>query len=85
MKRGRPNKRAVIKEAILTILEKSGVPLTTTTMSRLVSEEFGKQISWNTVQKYLRELVESNRVQPIALPHSKKRGEMGLTVYTLKR
>jgi len=66
-------------------LEKSKVPLTASALSRLVSEELGARVSWNTVQKYIRELVETNHIQPIALPHSKKSGETGLVVYTLKK
>ena len=85
MKRGRPNKRAAIRKAILTTLEKSDVPLTASAMGRFVSEEFGAQVSWNTIQKYLRELVETNQVRPLALPHSKKKGETGLIVYALKK
>jgi len=85
MKRGRPSKRATIRKAILETLEGSGVPLTASAMSRIVSEELGTQISWNTVQKYLRELVETNQVKPLLLPHSKKKGETGLTVYSIKK
>jgi len=85
MKRGRPSKRSDVRKAILTILENSGVPLTTSALSRLVLEEFNTRASWNTIQKYVRELVETNQVQPIALPHSKKTGETGLVVYTLKK
>ncbi|MEM5790570.1 MAG: hypothetical protein QXP77_00755 [Candidatus Aenigmatarchaeota archaeon] len=44
----------------------------------------GKSLSWNTVQKYLQELVELGRVEAIPTPHSKREGE-GLTVYILKR
>ena len=85
MKRGRPSKRSDVLKAILTILEKSGVPLTTSALSRLMAEELDIQTSWNTVQKYVRELVETNHIKPIPLPHSKKSGETGLVVYTLKR
>jgi len=85
MKRGRPSKRADMRKAILTVLEKSKVPLTTSALGRIVSEESGARASWNTIQKYIRELVETNHVQPIALPHSKKSGETGLVVYTLKK
>lgn len=85
MKRGRPSKRTVLRKAILTTLGKSKTPMTTSAVGRLISEELGERISWNTTQKYLRELVEANKVQPIPLPHSKKSGEAGLTLYTLKR
>jgi len=85
MKRGRPSKRSDVRKAILTTLEKSKVPLTTSALNRLISDELNTQASWNTIQKYIRELVETNRVQAIALPHSKKRGETGLIVYELKK
>lgn len=85
MKRGRPSKRADIRRAILGTLENSSVPMTTSVLARVVSEGTESNVSWNTVRKYLRELVEANRVQPIALPHSKKPGETGLTVYTIRR
>lgn len=54
-------------------------------MARIISDKLGKTVSWNTVQKYLQELVETNKVQAMALPHSKEAGKTGLTVYTLKR
>lgn len=85
MKRGRPSKRTDMCNAILTILEKSRVPLTTSALGRLVSEELGATVSWNTTQKYIREMIETNHIQPMALPHSKKSGETGLVVYTLKK
>jgi hypothetical protein len=85
MKRGRPSKRADVRKAILDNLERVGAPLTASALSRIVSEETGSKLSWNTVQKYTRELVDSGRVQPIVLQHSKKPGEPGLTVYVLKK
>lgn len=85
MKRGRPSKGTAMREAILGALEHSPVPLTVSTLSRIISENSGSKISWNTTQKYLRELVETNRVRPIPLPHSKKPGKTGLTVYELKK
>jgi hypothetical protein len=54
-------------------------------MARIVSEKTKEKVSWNTVQKYLQELVETNKVQAVALSHSKEAGKTGLTVYTLKR
>jgi len=45
----------------------------------------GRNVSWNTVQKYLQELVELGKVEAIPTPHSKKEGKEGLTVYMLKR
>ena len=85
MKRGRPSKRTNVHSAILKTLEGSPIPLTTSALGRLVSEQLGAQISWNTIQKYVRELVETNRVRAIPLLHSKRSGETGLVVYTVKK
>ena len=85
MKRGRPNKRADVRSAILKTLEGSPIPLTTSALGRLVSEQLGAQISWNTIQKYVRELVETNKAHAIPLLHSKRAGETGLVVYTIKK
>jgi hypothetical protein len=85
MKRGRPNKRASVHTLILDMLGAAGSPMTVSAMARIVSEKLGETVSWNTVQKYLQELVETNKVQAVALPHSKEAGKTGLTVYALKR
>ena len=85
MKRGRPSIRGKITQNILKQLEASSTPLTISALARVASEEFGSTVSWNTIQKYLRELIETNRVQAIALPHSKQEGKDGLTVYVLKK
>jgi len=44
-----------------------------------------RRLSWNTVQKYLQELVDLGKVEVISTPHSKKDGKEGLTVYMLKK
>jgi len=85
MKRGRPNKRASVYTLLVETLGSINSPMTISAMARLVSEKLGTRISWNTVQKYTQELVETNRIQAVALPHSKEAGKPGLTVYTLKR
>lgn len=85
MKRGRPSKRADVRPAILKTLEGSAIPLTASALGRLVSEQLGTHISWNTIQKYVRELVETNKVRAIPLLHSKRAGETGLVVYTVKK
>lgn len=85
MKRGRPSKRTSIKNAILEILENSATPMTTSALSRIMSENNDITASWNTIQKYIREMIETNQISPIPLPHSKKSGETGLVVYTLKK
>lgn len=85
MKRGRPSKRGTIHKEILSVLEETRTPMTTSALGRIVSERTNASVSWNTIQKYLRELVEVNKVQPMILPHSKETGKDGLTVYTIKR
>jgi predicted transcriptional regulator len=51
----------------------------------LILKKFNKNLSWNTVQKYLNELVKSNQLSTIHLPHSKEKKKTGITVYILKR
>lgn len=85
MKRGRPNIRQIIQSSLMTILSTSQTPLTISSLTRFVSKEINKNVSWNTVQKYLQELVEVDKVKPIMLPHSKLENKNGLTVYILKK
>ena len=85
MKRGRPSVRGEVKTSLLEILSSLEVPRTISFITNQVSENMGKKVSWNTVQKYLQELVESNKVQAIPLLHSKTNGKEGLTVYILKK
>lgn len=85
MKRGRPNIRQTIQSNLIDILSTSQTPLTISTLTRFISKQSNKTISWNTVQKYLQELIEANRIQAIILPHSKFEDRNGLTVYTLKK
>jgi len=85
MKRGRPNIRARVQTLILDNLSSSQTPLTISTITRFISKNLERKISWNTTQKYLQELVEANKVQAIQLPHSKVEKKIGLTVYILKK
>lgn len=85
MKRGRPSVRGEVRSGLLKILTSSEVPLTVSSLTSHISKDTGKKLSWNTVQKYLQELVESNKVQPISFSHSKIKGKEGLTVYILKK
>jgi hypothetical protein len=59
--------------------------LTISVLAKQASQILNRRISWNTAQKYIQELVEMNKIQPMALPHSKIDGKTGLTVYTIKR
>ena len=85
MKRGRPNVRETIQANLMSALAVSQTPLTTSTLTRVISKEVNKQISWNTVQKYLDELIQTEKIQAIELPHSKIEDRTGLTVYVLKK
>jgi predicted transcriptional regulator len=85
MKRGRPNKRNEIQFYILKILSSINTPLTISTITRLISNELKTRVSWNTVQKYIQELVKLNKVQTITVPHSKIENKDGLTLYILKK
>ncbi len=85
MRRGRPNIRQKIQPTIVGALSSNQTPLTISTISRMVSKELGRKISWNTVFKYVNELIETNKVKPLVLPHSKTANKEGLTVYILKQ
>lgn len=84
MKRGRPNMRDSISPLILEILS-DNVARSINGIEGEVSKRLGRKISWNTVQKYLQELIETGKVMGLATPHSKIEGKEGLTVYTLKK
>ncbi len=83
MKRGRPSKRGIIQKNVLSVLDQKKTPLTISALTRILSERTGERISWNTVYKYVDELVQANRVKVIKLPHSKESDKDGLSVYML--
>lgn len=85
MRRGRPNIRTIIQTNLLNVLGNSQTPMTISSLTRLISKETSRQISWNTVQKYVEELIKVDKVQAITLPHSKQEGKNGLTVYMIKK
>ena len=85
MKRGRPNIRGGAQPAILRALSINQSPLTTSAIKRKISEELGREVSWNTTLKYIRELLETGKICAIQLPHSKTPNKEGLRVYSLKR
>ena len=85
MKRGRPSIRIEIQKEIMNVLAFSNVPMTISSIAKLISKKLNRRVSWNTVEKYIKELVTMDRVSPITLPHSKKEGKDGLTVYVLKK
>jgi hypothetical protein len=59
--------------------------MTISALAKIISGKLNTRISWNTIQKYLDELVQMNKIQPMPLPHSKIDGKTGLTVYQLKK
>ena len=85
MKRGRHNMRRSIQEEIIKTVSSFNTPITTSVMRKEISKILNRNVSWNTIQKYLTELVEAGRIQPIQLPHSKLENKPGLILYTLKR
>ena len=85
MKRGRPNIRYDIQKEITSILTRFNTPVTISVLLKEASKSLNHQISWNTVQKYVQEMVESGKIQAIQLPHSKLENKSGLVVYTLKK
>jgi len=85
MKRGRPNIRSHIQPKILEILSKSNFPMNVSTICDYLSSEMKKPVNWNTVKKYLDELVKLDKVQAIPLPHSKEENKTGLIVYSIKK
>jgi len=85
MKRGRPNIRNKIKPIIVEIISSNKLPTSVNNLKNGIEKELKKEISWNTVKKYLDELVKTDVIQPIILPHSKIEKKEGLTVYTIKR
>lgn len=85
MKRGRPSKRFEIQNLILESLREVNTPISKNAIRSMISRKIGKQVSWNTVNKYLEELVGIGKVEAIPTPHSKKEGKKGLTVYILKK
>ena len=85
MRRGRPNIRQDVQKEIISLLSQFNTPVTISVVSREISKIINREISWNTVQKYIQELVESGKIQAIQLQHSKQENKTGLVVYTLKK
>ncbi|TAL47871.1 hypothetical protein EPN87_01990 [archaeon] len=85
MKRGRPNVRNTVSKSIVTILESSRLPMATSTICKMIEKDTQKKVSWNTVQKYIDEMMSLGKIEPTVLPHSKDENKKGLTVYSIKR
>ena len=85
MKRGRPSVRNRIKPLIVETITNNRLPISVNNIKKSVEKELKKDISWNTIKKYLDELVKTDVVSPVILPHSKVEKKDGLIVYTIKR
>lgn len=84
MKRGRPSLRNRIKKELKEIIQSYQTPFTISSLRILVSSKLGRKISWNTTKKYVEELVQEGLLEEVKLPHSKKEGKHGLSVYIIK-
>ncbi|MEM0480875.1 MAG: hypothetical protein QXQ14_01680, partial [Candidatus Aenigmatarchaeota archaeon] len=71
-------------EIILEYFEKNKVPSNVDKIRRYVSQKLNQEVSWNTVKKYLEELVKLDKLKKIILPHSKEKDKEGLTLYEPK-
>ncbi|MEM5828046.1 MAG: hypothetical protein QW197_00880 [Candidatus Aenigmatarchaeota archaeon] len=84
MKRGRPSIRFEIYSLIEEYFSLHPYPSNVRKITAFISERLKKNVSWNTVRKYLEELVKLDRVKKMETPHSKKPNEKGLTLYYLE-
>ena len=74
MKRGRPAMREQFRREILTVLAENHYPVTVTAVRRFVDTYRGRTSGWDTIQKYLEELVSERLVlrQPLPVRHGRK-------------
>jgi len=61
---GRTPYRHFFRSLLLNILD-SYIPLNVEAIRRTVSIKLGKDVSWNTVKKYLEELVKEGKVEKV--------------------
>jgi len=61
---GRTPYRHFFRSLLLNILD-SHIPLNVEAIRRAVSIKLGKDVSWNTVRKYLEELVKEGKVEKV--------------------
>ena len=85
IKRGRPTIRIEVQNSILNTLSEKGIPLTISALAKAISNKMQRTVSWNTIQKYIDELIAMGKIKPIDLPHSKDETKKGLTVYTINK
>jgi hypothetical protein len=68
MKGGRPAMREQFRREIINVLADYQYPATTSTVKRLLDLRHGRPCGWDTVEKYLQELVADQLVAREALP-----------------
>jgi hypothetical protein len=85
MKRGRPSKRYLLYEEIIEYFEENPLPSNVDKIRKYISKKMNKNISWNTVKKYLEELVKLDKLRKIVVPHSKEKGREGIVLYEKKK
>jgi len=61
---GRIPYRHFFRPLIFSVLD-SHIPLNVEAIRRVISIKIGKDVSWNTVKKYLEELVKEGKVEKI--------------------
>lgn len=83
MKRGRPAMREQFRCEILNVLGDGQYPATVTTIKRLVDSRRLRACGWDTVRKYLEELVTERLVLRQPLPT--QLGRKPLVVYLGRR
>ena len=83
MKRGRPAMGAEFRRQILRILSAAEYPVTATTIKQLLDERRAHPCGWDTVRKYVEELVTERLVLRQALPT--ERGRKPLVIYLGRR
>ncbi|MEM0242993.1 MAG: hypothetical protein QXT34_00860 [Candidatus Aenigmatarchaeota archaeon] len=84
MKRGRPSKRFEIYELINEYFKENPYPSNVNKIAEFIFQKSNKKISWNTLKKYLEELVKIDRIKRIIPPHSKDSSKTGITLYYLE-
>ncbi len=84
MKKGRPSKRYEVYNLIFDFFSKNAYPANVKRITDYINSVSNLNLSWNTVKKYLEELVKLDKLKKIKLEHSKEKGKEGLTLYAPK-
>ena len=83
MRTGRPAMRAQFKDDILAVLAERPYPATVSSVKRYLDGRRARPCGWDTVRKYLDELVSERLVLRQALPAEP--GHKGLVVFMARR